>query len=1044
VRTAESAFAEDALDSGGLSFLPRSAVIGILLIGLGGAVFLGWCLRSAPMVRVLPGSVPMVANTAFAFALMGVSLLSPRNDAVRSTRLMTAIGAVLIALSVGVLAEHGARIDLGIDWAPLHEWLYDGSRRAGRMPLASACGFLMLGMALILAPRAGDPMTVAAMRLLILGTSALGILGLIGCILGAASPVPPYYLPLFAVHTAIGFLLAAAGLWSAFQRFEWLPGPLRAGEMPDADRIAYVGAVVLAAVALSTGITALGLAQGRMQDQAREHVLAALRGHIDFFQNAIAAHQSVMNTAGRPSFASLLSRGPARPEDSFTRDPHQIIQGLMKHGFSALSYTDARGRIRAQEGNFTGASAMAAPLSADGMAELLWNERVGFVLRQRVSAFESAGDAGTILAEQSLPLMTRMAGRIGPPPLSSGAMSVCMLRGSRLDCFPQRLNSSGFSGPVVGGGDRLAPMVLAADGKEGTLLTAGEHGESVIAAYGPLGGAGLGMVINVNAAEAFRPIGERMQRALGLLILLVAGGTLLLRARVKPLVAKLVEAQRHASTEARTLGALLESAPDAIVVVNREGKIVRVNAQTETLFGYARSELLGHKMEMLLPARYRAKHPMHRELFFSDPRARPMGAKLELYGLRKDGIEFPVEISLSPIETDDSLLVTSAIRDATDRKKANQKFKGLLEAAPDAIVVVNHAGRIVLVNSQTERLFGYARAELLDQEMEILLPPQYRERHPGHRNRFFSEPRVRPMGAGLELDGMRKDGTQFPVEISLSPLETEEGVFVSSAIRDITERKRFEQALQEKNAELEDANRAKDRFLATMSHELRTPLNAILGFTGTLLMQLPGALNPLQEKQLKTVQRGARHLLVLINDLLDLAKIEAGKVDLELEPTNCQSVLEEVMATLRPQAESKGLVFRLVVPGEPLVVRTDRRALSQIVLNLATNAIKFTEQGSVQISLRRPGADADDPVEIGVADTGIGIRLEDQEKLFGVFTQVGGGSARHTQGTGLGLHLSQKLAQLLGGRITFRSDFGRGSTFVLTLEAAAVVSQGVE
>ncbi len=248
--------------------------------------------------------------------------------------------------------------------------------------------------------------------------------------------------------------------------------------------------------------------------------------------------------------------------------------------------------------------------------------------------------------------------------------------------------------------------------------------------------------------------------------------------------------------------ALLEAAPDAIVIVNGEGEIVLVNSQTEKTFGYARAELLGQKVEILVPARYRDRHPQHRMGFFSAPRNRSMGAGLELHGLRKDGTEFPVEISLSPLETEDGVLVSSAIRDVTERKKAEEKFKGLLQAAPDAMVIANREGEIVLVNSQTERMFGYTRSELLNQKVEMLLPKKFRGEHPGHRSGFFSDPKTRSMGAGLELYAVRKDGTEFPVEISLSPLETENGMLVFSAIRDITERKQMEDALRESDEKL--------------------------------------------------------------------------------------------------------------------------------------------------------------------------------------------------------------------------------------------------
>ncbi len=236
-----------------------------------------------------------------------------------------------------------------------------------------------------------------------------------------------------------------------------------------------------------------------------------------------------------------------------------------------------------------------------------------------------------------------------------------------------------------------------------------------------------------------------------------------------------------------------------------------------------------------------------------------------------------------------------------------------------------------------------------------------------------------------------------------------------------------------KNLELAEASRMKSAFIANMSHELRTPLNAIIGFTGALLMKLPGPLTNDQDKQLNTIRSSARHLLSLINDILDVAKIEAGKVTLVLERVQCQDLLSHTCDTLRPMAAQKGLTLSLELPPEPVVIDTDRRALTQVIINLVNNAVKFTEQGLVKVTLAQRMEGSDLVTEFSVADSGAGIKPEDQPKLFQAFSQLDSTSTRHAEGAGLGLYLCQNLASLMKGKLTFASDYGSGSIFKLAL-----------
>jgi two-component system, sensor histidine kinase and response regulator len=362
------------------------------------------------------------------------------------------------------------------------------------------------------------------------------------------------------------------------------------------------------------------------------------------------------------------------------------------------------------------------------------------------------------------------------------------------------------------------------------------------------------------------------------------------------------------------------------------------------------------------------------------------------------------------------------------------RFGDLLEAAPDAIVIVDGTGQMRFVNAQTEKLFGYSRAELLGQRIDMLMPARFHAEHSGHLNDFFSAPSVRPMGSGIDLFGRRKDGSEFSVEISLGVLKTDDGILVSSSIRDVTDRKRIKTELREKNQALEKANRAKDLFLASMSHEIRTPMNGIIG---TLDVLNQSSLAGPQVELVGLIRESADSLLTIIDDILDFSKIEAGRLDMERLPMSVAEVVEKSCNLVNRLAERKGGMLTVFVdPGIPALLFGDASRLRQILINLINNAIKFSsgreQSGRVSVRAALAAREPDSAVvEFRVTDNGIGMDKATLAKVFTSFTQADASTTRQYGGTGLGLVICKQLASLMGGEIRVETKLGAGATFIV-------------
>ncbi len=364
-------------------------------------------------------------------------------------------------------------------------------------------------------------------------------------------------------------------------------------------------------------------------------------------------------------------------------------------------------------------------------------------------------------------------------------------------------------------------------------------------------------------------------------------------------------------------------------------------------------------------------------------------------------------------------------------KESEAFFRTLLESAPDAMIIVDTTGEITLVNGQTEHMFGYARDELLGNKIEMLLPERIRDAHVDHRGGFARDPGIRPMGLGRNLVGRRKDGSEFPVEISLSPIETAGGTFISSVIRDVTNRKRMEEQIIAAQEAAERANKANSAFLAAASHDLRQPVQALSLLNGALRRTVKDA------RVLEMIEHQEHSLTAmtnLLNSLLDISRLDAGVVSPEFEEFPMQRLVDRLSPEFSRQALHKGLEFTSCACQSS--VRSDPNLLSEIIQNLIGNAIRYTETGKVALDC----VERDGLCCIVVEDTGIGISKDQQEDIFKEFHQVKsrGGSK---EGFGLGLAIVRRLADLLGHSIDVDSDLGKGSRFTVSMPVTGRVGE---
>jgi len=512
---------------------------------------------------------------------------------------------------------------------------------------------------------------------------------------------------------------------------------------------------------------------------------------------------------------------------------------------------------------------------------------------------------------------------------------------------------------------------------------------------------------------------------------------MLIIAAIRNMTARKEAETRLVQMESRYRG-LLEAAPDAMVVINAGGEIVIVNHQAEKQFGYSRDELIGQHSKNIIPGGGANHLVSDGSRTVAEALAQKIGASLELIGRRKDGSAFPIELMLSPLDSPEGTLVTAAIRDITLRRESEEAlraseamFRGFVESAPDAMVIADSEGRIVLVNAEMERLFGYHRDELFGKAIEFLLPLRYRAIHPSHVQHFVSNPRARPAGEGRQLYGLRKDSSEFPIELNLSPLETPTGLHVAGAIRDVTARKTMEAAveqqgvLERKAIELKRSNDELKLFAFVAAHDLQEPARMVANYTQLLAKRYAGRLDADADEFIAYAMDGAHRMQFLIRDLLAYCRVEtAGEA---FRDSSSEAALDMAVLNLQILIEdSAAIVTHDNLPN----VMADGRQLLQLFQNLLSNAIKYhgPEAPRIHVSAERS---AEKEWNFSVQDNGIGIEAKFFGKIFEIFQRLHG--REEFSGTGIGLTVCKKIVERHGGRIWVESELGKGSTFHFTI-----------
>ena len=880
---------------------------GVFVGLLGLVVAIRWVFSSDTIAMLVPGSAKMgIVSPALFMAAGFCCYFALRREAGPALRLAWRIlAALVLAVPALVLAQHLLGISLGIDFVRVPTAPTADTPYPGRMAPNTCIAFLLVGAGLQLA-RAAAPsrLRVAALSACALALILIGASALIGYILKLEVMYRIAAANVMLPPTAFGIVMLGIGLWSMRSAH----AAARHGPASSESRITWHALGIIALVALSAGAAGFVAMRDSYEESLSSNMMVAARTSADAIGNTLEVRHRMMEEITQASgLAALLSRpgGPAKQSQV-----QELAQRMLGADVAGLEVYGADGALLASAGvlaPFDGS--VRHPLTVQGLPALLMWDR-GYVLRTEHQLRDGAAVVGRVAGERRLMLLDRLLASIG----AAGASEIllCHSAGGAAVCAPTRQRQARPS-PMSRSDRRLdLPLSRAVAGESGVTNARDLRGVQVLAAYTPVAGFGLALVVKNDIDTLYAPLRQRTNLLVLALVLLVALSASALLFQVRPLLAQLVREQRRTRV-------ILENSNDAFVAIGTDGRITDWNTEAERLFGWSAQEAVGHDMAgLIIPPAQRQAHNQGFARFIRTGTGKIINSRIEVMALRRDGREIPVELSVAGFHNGSGYVANAFMRDITERRRLAAE--------------------------------GAARAADLEHERD----------------------------------------------------------------------------------RAEAGSRAKGEFVANMSHELRTPMNAVLGMAHLLSLT---DLKDEQKRYLEMIRESGRSLLGIMNDILDFSKVEAGRVELEQGRFLLCDVLGAVATIMSVNAGDKDIELAIGIdPDVPHVLWGDAMRLQQVLVNLAGNAIKFTEHGEVSLLVELLARDDDKAIlQVRVRDTGIGIAAAHRDQLFSPFTQADSSTTRRFGGTGLGLAISRHLVGLMNGSITFDSEAGQGSEFRVAL-----------